>query len=61
MEVGCGMTENSIAGCEMKMEGRHRDKPHFEGAVRDRTATCEMISESHSFKIQKATRLLLLK
>ena len=61
MEVGCGMTENSMARCGMKMRGRHRDKPHFEDGMRDRTATCEMRSESHSFKIHEPTRLLLLR
>ena len=61
MEVGCGMTENSMAGCGIKMQWQHRDKPHFEDGMRDRTATCEMINESHSFKIHEATRLLLLK
>ena len=45
----------------MKIQGRHRDKPHFEGAMRNTTATCEMVSESQNFKIHKATPLFLLK
>ena len=44
------------AGCGMKMQGRPREKPHFEGVIQDRTATCEMISESQNIKIHKATR-----
>ena len=52
--------ETLKAGCKMKMQGQHR-RHHFEDAIQDRTATCEMISESHSFKIHEATRLLLLK
>ena len=47
-------------GCGMKKQGRHRDKPHFEGAIRDMKATCEMISEPQNFKMYKGTRLLLL-
>ena len=44
------------AGCGMKMQGRPREKPYFEGAIQDRTATCEMISESQNIKIHKSTR-----
>ena len=44
----------------MKMQGQHWDKPHFEGAMQDRTARCEVISESQNLNIHKATRLLLL-
>ena len=37
------------------------EKGPFEDAMQDRTASCEMTSESQNFKIYKATRLLLLK
>ena len=43
------------------MGGRRGDRRHFEGAIRDRTATYEMISESQNFKIYEGTRLRLLK
>ena len=36
------------------------EKGPFEDAMQDRTASCEMTSESQNFKIYKATRLLLL-
>ena len=37
------------------MGGRRGDRRHFEGAIRDRTATYEMISESQNFKIYEGT------
>ena len=38
------------AGCEMKIEGKYRDKLHFEGAMRDRTTACEMVGKKHNFR-----------
>ena len=35
-KAGCGITEILKAGCKMKMQGRHRDKPHFEGAIQEK-------------------------
>ena len=61
VEAGCGIKEILKVGYGMKMQGLHRDKHHFEGAMGDTTATCEMISESQNFKIHKASRLFLLK
>ena len=61
VEAGCGIKEILKPGCGMKMQGQHWDKPHFEGAMQDRTARCEVISESQNLNIHKATRLLLLK
>ena len=43
--AGCGITQTFKAGGEMKIEGRRRDKLHFEGEVWDRGAACGMVSE----------------
>ena len=36
----------------IKIQGRHLDRPH-EGAMRDRTTSCKMMSESQNSKIYK--------
>ena len=63
--VGCGMEFKIEAGCEikifktgreMKIQRQDRDKLHFEGAIRDRTATCGIVSGQRT---QKYTLLLL--
>ena len=36
VKAGCRITEILKAGCKMKMQGRHRDKPHFEGAIQEK-------------------------
>ena len=43
--AGCRITETFKVGHGKKIEGRHRDKLHFEGTVLDRTAVCGMVSK----------------
>ena len=42
IEVVCGITKIFETGCGMKFQRRDRDKLHFEGGIRDKTATCRI-------------------
>ena len=43
----------------MKLQRQDRDKLHFEGEIRGKTATCGIVSESQNLKIHEGTTLLL--
>ena len=50
IEAGCDIVKNFEMECGMKLQQRDCNKLHFGGRIRDKMATCGIVSESQNLK-----------